>query len=155
MLLLLLLFSSSAVSDSATLWTVAHQAPLSFTIFWSLLKFTCIELVILSNYLILCCPFLLLPSVFPIIRSFPVSWLLASSSKSTGGSASEVVLPKNIPGWFPLGLTGLISLQSKGLSRVFSKGISSLVLRLLYGPTLKSINDYWKNHNFDYIDLCR
>ena len=154
MLLLLLLFSRSVVSDSATPWTIGYQAPLPSTIFCSLLKFMCIELAILSNHLILCCPFLLSPSVFPIIRSFPVSWLFVSGSQSTGGSASAVVLPKNILGWFPLGLTGLISLQSKGLSRVFSKGISSLLLSLLYGPTLKSINDYWKNHSFDYTELC-
>ena len=63
----------------------------------------------------------------------------------------------NIQDWFPLGLTGLISLQSQGLSRVFSntqfKNISSSALSLLYGPTLTSIPDYWKNHNFNYMDL--
>ena len=63
----------------------------------------------------------------------------------------------NIQDWFPLGLTGLISLQSKGLSRVFSntqfKNINSSALNLLYGPTLTSIHDYWKNHNFNYMDL--
>ena len=58
---------------------------------------------------------------------------------------SASVLPVIIPGWFPLGLTGLISLQSKGLSRVFS----SLVLHLLYGLILESVHDYWKNHSFD------
>ena len=57
---------------------------------------------------------------FPASRSFPVSWLLTSGGQSTGASASASVLPMNIQGWFPLGLTSLISLQSKGLSRVFS-----------------------------------
>ena len=55
---------------------------------------------------------------FPASESFPVSWLFASGSQSTGASAS--ILPMNIQSWFPLGLTGLISLQSKGLSRIFS-----------------------------------
>ena len=57
---------------------------------------------------------------FPTLGSFPVSWLLTSGSQTIGASASATVLPMNIQGWFSLGLTGLISLQSKGLSRVFS-----------------------------------
>ena len=57
------------MSDSATPWTAAHQ-PLSSTISWSLLKFMSIVLVVLSNHLILCCPLLLLPSIFPSIRVF-------------------------------------------------------------------------------------
>ena len=77
---------------------------------------------------------------------------------SIGASAS--VLPMNIQAWFPLGLTGLIFLPSKGLSRVFSntrkfEGINSSALNLLYGPTLTSIHDYWKNLSFDYMDLCQ
>ena len=80
-----------------------------------------LELVIPSNHLILCCPLLLLPSIFPASGSFPVSWLFASGGQSFGASAW--VLPMNIQGWFPLGLTGLISLQSQGLSRVFSSTI--------------------------------
>ena len=61
------------------------------------------------------------PQSFPASGSFPVSQLFASGSQIIGASASVSVLPVNIQGWFPLGLTGLISLQSKGLSRVFSK----------------------------------
>ena len=72
------------------------------------------------NHLILCHPLLLCPQSFPASGSFPVSWLFASGVQSTGASASASVLPMNIQGWFPLGLAGLISLQSKGLSRVFS-----------------------------------
>ena len=64
----------------------------------------------------------------------------------------------NIEGWFPLGLNALISLLSKGLSRVFSSTTIQkhqfFVLSLLYGPTLMSIYDYWKSHSFDYTDLC-
>ena len=64
-----------------------------------------------------------------------------------------------LQGWFPLGFTGLISLVSKGLSRIFPspqfKSISSLALSLLYSPSITSIHDYWKNHSFDYMDLCQ
>ena len=70
-----------------------------------------------------------------------------------GVSVSASVLPMNIQDWFSLGLIGWISLQSKGLSRLFSKpqlkSINSLVLSFLYSPTLTSIHDYWKNHSFD------
>ena len=73
---------------------------------------------------------------FPASGSFPMSWLFASGGQSIEASAS--VLPMNIQGWFPLGLSSLISLQFKGLSRVFSqfKSISSSVLSLLYGGTI-------------------
>ena len=60
------------------------------------------------------------PQSFPASESFPVSWLFALGDQSIGASTSATVLPVNIQGWFPLGLTGLFSLQSKGLSRVFS-----------------------------------
>ena len=101
-----------------TPWTATPQAPLSFTISWSLLKLMSIESVMPSNHLILCYPLLLLPSVFPSIRIFPMSWLLASGGQIIGASASA--LPMNNQGWFPLELTGLFSLKFKGLSRVFS-----------------------------------
>ena len=91
-----------------------------FTISWSLLKFMPIESMMPSSHLILCRPLLILPSSFPSIRSFPVSWLFTSSGQSIGASALASVLPMNIQGWFPLGLTGLISMLSKGLSRVFT-----------------------------------
>ena len=118
----LLLFRSSVMYDSLQPHGLhaAHQASLSFTISWSLLKLMSIELVILSNHLILCCPLFLLPSVFPSIKVFynelafhirwPKYWIFSSVS----------VIPVNIQSWFPLGLTGLISLLSKGLSRAFS-----------------------------------
>ena len=84
------------------------------------LKLMFIESAMPSNHLIFCHPFLLLPSIFPSIRPFPMSWLFISGGWSTGASASASVFPMNIQGWFPLGLTGLISLQSKGLWRIFS-----------------------------------
>ena len=102
----------------ATPWTVAHQTSLSSTISQSLLKFMFTGSVMLSNHLILCCLHLLLPSFFPNINVF--FQLFASGSQSIGASALASVLPVNIQGWFPLGLTSLICLLSKGLSRVFS-----------------------------------
>ena len=113
----------SCIPFFATPWTAACQPPLSFTISCSLFKFLSFGSVMLSNHLILCHLFLLLPSIFPSIResiTFPVSWLVTSDGQGIRVSASASALPMNIQDWFPLGLTGLISLQSKGLSRVFS-----------------------------------
>ena len=114
-------FSRSVVSNSLRPpWTEAHQASLSFNNSRSLMEFMFIESVMPFNHLILCHPLLLLPSTFPSIRVFSNESVLTSCGQSIGASASASVLPMNIQGWFPLGLTGLISLQSKGLSRVFS-----------------------------------
>ena len=88
-----------------------------------LLEFTqlmSIELVMPSNQLILCRPLLLLPSIFPSIRIFSNNQFFTLRDQSIGVSASTSVLPINIQDWFPLGWTGWISLQSKGLWRVFS-----------------------------------
>ena len=93
-------------------------------------------------------PFSSCAQSFPASGSFLMRWLFTSGGQSIGASASASVLPINIQGWLPLGLTDLI-LLSKGLSAIFStpqfKSISSSVLSLLYGPTLISIHDYWKN----------
>ena len=96
---------------------------------------------------------------FPLSGSFPVSRLFASGCQSIGASASASVLSMNIKGWFPLGLTGLISLKSKGLSKESSpapqfKSISSLALSFLHDAALTSVHDYWKNHSFDFMYLC-
>ena len=84
---------------------------------------------------------------FPALWSFPTSQLFAWGGQSTGASASALVLPMSIQGWFPFGLTGLISLQSKGLSRVFSNTTvrkhQSFGALLSYCPTLTSVHDYW------------
>ena len=94
---------------------------------------------------------------FPASGSFPVSQLFTPGGQSIGASASASVLPVNIQGWFPLGLTGLISLMSKGLSRVFSSitvwNHQFLSIQPSLGTTLTSIHDCWKNHSFDYTDL--
>ena len=96
---------------------------------------------------------------FPAPGSFPMSQFFTSGGQSTGISASASVLQMNIQDWFPLGWTGWISLQSKGLSRVFSnttvQSTNSSAFSFLYSPTLTSIHDYWKNHSFDYTDLCQ
>ena len=104
----------SHVQLFATPWTTECQASMSVTNSWSLLKLMSIELVMPSNHLILCRPLLLLPSIFPASGSFPMSQFFASDGQNIGVSASVWVLPMNIQGWFPLGLTRLISLQFKG-----------------------------------------
>ena len=85
---------------------------------------------------------------FPASGSFPISRFHACRGQSIGVSASASVLPMNTQDWSPLGWTGWISLQSKGLSRVFSN-INSSALSFLYSPTLPSIHDHWKNHSFN------
>ena len=146
----------SHVQLLATPWIAACQTSLSITSSWSLLKLMSVELVMPSNHLVLYYPLLLLSSTFPSIRVFCNE--SASHGQSTEASALVSILPMNIQDWFPLGLTGWISLQSKGLSRVFSnttvQSINSLVLSFLYGPTLTSINDSWKNHSFDHTYFC-
>ena len=138
--------SLSRVRLLATPCTAACQASLSITTSRSLLKLMSIESVMPSNHFILCRPLLLLPSIFPNIRVFSnesalhissvqyshsvvsnsaTPWIAArqaslSGSQSIGVSASTSVLPMNTQDWFTLGWTGWISLQSKGLSRIFS-----------------------------------
>ena len=101
-----------------------------------------IESVMPSNHLILCHPLLLLPSILPSIRAFSMSQFFASGGHSIGASTS--VLTMNIQDWSLLGWTGWISLQSKGLSRVFSNTTvqkhNTSALSFLYGPTLISIH---------------
>ena len=104
----------------AMAWGGIHQVSLSFTISWSLLKRLSIESMMPSNHLVLCCPLFLLPSIFPSIRVFSSESVLCIMWPKYWASASASVLPMNIQGWFPIGLTGLISLLLKGLSRVFS-----------------------------------
>ena len=109
--------SLSRVQLFATPWIAARQASLSITNSWSSPKLLSIESVMPSSHLILCHPLLLLP---PIPPSFPMSQLFSWGGQSTGASALASVLPKNTPDWSPLEWAGWISLQSKGLSRVFS-----------------------------------
>ena len=101
-------------------WTAACLASLSYTNSQSLLKLMSIKLMMPSNHLILCCPLLFLPSIFPSISVFSMSQCFTSGGQSIGVSASTSVLTMNTQDWSPLGWTDWISLQSKGLSRVFS-----------------------------------
>ena len=98
-------------------------------------------------------PFSSCPESLPTSGSFPMSQLFAWGGQSIGVSALASFLPKKSQGWSPSEWIGWISLQSKGLSRVFStpqfKSISSSVLRFLHSPTLTTIHDHWKNHNLD------
>ena len=112
--------SCSVVSDSATPWTAASQASLSITNSQSLLKLKSIKSMMPSSHFILCHPLLFCLQSFPASGSFPMSQLFTSGGQSTGVSASVSVLPMNIQDWFLLRLTDWISLQSKGISRVFS-----------------------------------
>ena len=135
----------------ATLWTAARRASVSITNSRSLLRLMSIESVTPSNHLILCHPLFLLHSIFPRTGSFQMSQLSISGGQSTGVSASTSVLPMNIQASSPLGWTGWISLQSKGLSRVFSNTVQK---HQFFGAqlslqSLTSIHDYWKNHSLD------
>ena len=143
----------SRVRLFATPWTAACRASLSITNSQNLLKLMSIQLVMPSNHAILCHPLLLLLSIFPASGSFLLSQFFTSGGQSIGASASALVLPVNIQGWFPLGSCGLI-LQSKGLSRVFSN--TTVQKHQFFGAqlssestTLTSIHDYWKHHSFD------
>ena len=105
-------------------------------------------------------PFSPCPQSSPASGSVPVSWLFASAGQSIRASALASVLPMNIRGWFPLGLTGWSSCCSRD-SQEFSpapqfESINSSALKLPCGPTPISISvhDYWKNHNFDYTNIC-
>ena len=106
----------------ATPWTVALQAPLPFTISPSLLKLMSTESV-LPSISSSVTPFSSCLQSLPASGSFPMSQFFESGGQNIGASASASVLPMSIQSWFPLGLTGLISLQSKGVSRVFTTPI--------------------------------
>ena len=143
--------SLSRVQLLVTPWTAARQASLSITTSQSLRK-----LMSMSQ---LCHPTIsssVIPFSSPTSGFVPMSQFFTSGGQSIGASASASVLPMNIQDQFPLGWTGLISLQSNRPSRVFSntKSINSLAFSFFYDPTLTSIHDYWENHSFDHMDLC-
>ena len=139
--------SLSCVWLFATPWTAAHQASLSIIKSRSLLG----DVIQPSHPLSSLSPPVPF-SIFLASGSFPVSQFFASGGQSIGVLASKSVIPMNIQDWFPLGWTGWLSLQSKGLSRVFSNTTvqkHQFLGTQLYGPTLSSIRDYWKNHSLD------
>ena len=128
---------------------------LSITNSQNFLKLMSIELLMPSNPLILCHLRLLPPSSFPASGSFPVSQFFASGGQNIGASASVSVLPMNIQDWFPLGWTGWISLQSKGLSNTTVQKHQFFSAQLPLWSKSHIHTWYWKNHSFDQTDFCR
>ena len=141
---LFLLFSHSAVSDSASPWTATCQASLSFTISWSLLKLMSIESVMLSNHLILCHPLRLLPSIFPSIRVFSNESVLCIRWPKYW---SFSINPSNeYSGLISFGMDWLDLLESKGLSRVFSNTTVQKHQLFITQPSLWShSHTHWQN----------
>ena len=131
----------------------SNQASLSITNSWSLLKPMSIESLIPSNHLILCRPLLLLPSIFPSIRIFsnesvlhirwPKYWIFSFSTSPCNEYSGLISFRMD---WLDL-------LAVQGTLRSLLQHHSSLVLTFLYGPTLTSLPDYWKNHSFNWMDL--
>ena len=137
----------------ATPWTVARQAPLSFTISLSLLSFMPIESVTLSNHFMLCHPLHLLPSVFPSIRLFSNELALRISWSSYWRFSFSISHSMSIQGWLPLGWTvgspcSPRDSQESSPTPQF-KSIDCSMLSFLHSPTLTSMPDNWKNHRFD------
>ena len=137
-------FSHSVVSNSFRPRGLQHaRPPCPSPNFQSLLKLVSIESGMPSNHLILCRPLLLLSQSFPASGSFPMSQLFASGGQSTGVSALTSVPPMNTQDWSPLELTGWISLQSQGLSRVFS---NTIVQKHQFFSTQLSSQSYSRIH---------
>ena len=139
----------------ATPWTAACQASLSFAVSWSLLRFVSIKLVMLSNHLILCHPFLLLLSIFPSIRVFsnelalhirwPKYW---SFSFSTSPSNEYSRLISFRIDWFDLLAVSKSLLQHHNLKASILRCLAFLMVQLT------SVHDYWKKHSCNYMGLC-
>ena len=150
-------FSRSVLSDSVTPWTAARQASLSITNSQSLFKLTSIESVMPSNHLILCCPLLLPPSIFPSIRVFsnesvlhirwPKYWSFSFSISPSNEYSGLISF--RIDWFYLLAVQG--TLKSSPAPQF--KSINSSVLSFLYSPTLTVIHDYWKNHKLKTLSF--
>ena len=147
---------SSLAQSCPTLWDSIDWSMTGFPVHHQLLELSQTQAhrigdnpIILSSAV----PFSSSLQFFLASGSFPVSQFFPSGGQNIGVSASESVLPMNIQGWFPLALTGLAPCSSRNSQEssptLQFKSISSSALSLLYGPTLTSIHDYWKNHSFD------
>ena len=153
------LFSSvqslSRVQLFAISWTAAHQASLSITNSWSLLKLMSIKSVMPSNHVILCHPLLLSPSIFPSIRVFsnesalrirwPKYWSFSFSISPSNEHSGLISFSMN---WLDL-LAVQGTLKSLLQHHSSKASVLSFTLSFLYSPTLTSIHDYWKNHSLD------
>ena len=146
------------MSDSTAPLTAAHQAPLPSTISRNFLKFMSTESVMLSNHLILCHPLLLFPSFFPnrvfsnesaLHVRWPKYWSFSFSIRPSSEYSGLISFRID---WFdPFAVQKPI--ESSPTAQL--KNITSLLFSLLYDPALTSIQDYWKDHSFDYTDLCQ
>ena len=141
-----------------TPWTATCQTSLAFIIFWSLLKLLSTESVMPSDHLIPCRPLPLLPSIFPSTRVFsnvchlfgirwPKYWSFSFSFSISPSNEYSGLISFRID-WFDL-------LAVQGTLRSLLQHHNSSALSLLYGPTLTSVHDYWKNQSFDYMGFCR
>ena len=141
--------------------TATPQASLSSTISRSLLRFIYIELVMLSNHLILCHCLILLPLIFLSIRVFSMNCIFTSGGQNIGVSLElklnqcfqwkfSFYFLSDLPDWTPC--CPRDSQESSPAPKF--KSLNSSTLSILYDPTLISVYDYWKNHNFDYTHLC-
>ena len=143
-----------------TPWTAACQASLSFTIFWSWLKFKSFESVMLSDHLIYCCPLFLLPSSFhqglfqqvssshQVAKGLELGWSFSFSISPSNEYSSLISFRID---WFDR----LVVQGTKSSPAPQFRGINFLALSILYGPSLTSVHDYWKNHSFDYMAFVR
>ena len=136
-----------------TPWTAAHQSSHAFTISQNLLKLMCIESVMPSNHLILCCPLLLLPSIFPSIRIFSNELALRISWPKYWSFSFSISLSNEYLGlisfridWFNLGISRVCPCHS-------SKASILQFSAFFYCPTLTSAIDYWKKHSFVCTDF--
>ena len=137
----------------ATPWTTACQTSLSITNSQTLPKLMSIESVMPPNHLILCCPLLLLSSIFPSIRDFSNELALHIRWPKYWGFSFNISPSNEHPGLISFRMDSVDLLAVQGTLKTFPtpafKSINSLVLSFLYSPTLTSIHDSWKNHNLD------
>ena len=163
---LLLLFIHLILSDSAAAWTATHQAPLSFTIFQSLLRFMTTEPVMLPNHLILYCPLLLLPSIFPSIKVFSNESALHIWWPKYCGFSFNTSPSNEYMGLISIRIDWHDLLAVQWTLRVFN---TTTQKHQLYSaqpylwsnsPYMDShvhisVHEYWENHSFEYTDLCQ
>ena len=140
----------SHVQVFVTPWNTAHQAPLSSTMVWR----CSLKSVMLSKHLMVCSLFSSCPRSFPESGSFPLYQLWTSCGQNIGASTWASVLPMNIQSWFPLVLTGLISMDYKGLSKSspapqFSKPSVLQCSAFFMADLSHPVHHYWKTHSFD------
>ena len=155
-----MLYSGSVQSLShiqlfATPWTTAHRASLYITNSQSLPKLMYIVSVMPSSYLMLWCPLLLPPSVFPSIMVFSNEPALCIRWPKFWSFSSNISPSNEHPGLisFRMDWLDLLAVQGTLKTTPQFKSINSLALSFLYSPSLTSIHDYWKNHSLDYPDL--